>query len=236
MRGTVNKITLLVVIAFLINIAFLPSIDAKTPSNQEGEQVMTVWMPGVTPDDYMAQVTLSDEQYQTFKDKLAYILIVINTTISEESEEGLTITQTEWQQIFNSIDDFVDTIKSTVSDFPDVNVDQIVLDAINAMIDPLAGFIHPAGVISVGVGFTIIPFYGYESFFGTMLRPMFSRYMFGFSRLGGLLSYHRIIGRYKMTILRFSGLFINLGGIGFDKIIGPQIFIGRASFGKSIKL
>jgi hypothetical protein len=197
---------------------------------------MTVWMPGITPDNYITQVALSDEQYQTFKDKLSNILVVINTTISPDGDEGLTITKAEWQQIFNSMYDFINTIKSVVTDFPDVNVDQIVLDAINSQIDPFAGFIHPAGVISVGIGFTIIPFYYYESFVGLMFRPIFSRYLFGFSRLGGLFSHHSILGRYKMTILRFSGLFINFGDIGFDKIIGPQIYIGRASFGKSIKL
>lgn len=211
-----------------------PSIDAKKTLDKE--QLMTVWMPGVTPDNYMARVTLSDEQYQTFKDKLANILVVINNTISSDSDEGSTITNDEWQQIFNSVDVFINTVKSVVTNFPDVDVNQIFMDAINAQIDPFAGFMHPAGVISVGVGFTIIPFYNYESFVGLIFRPIFSRYIFGFSRLGGLISSHSIIGRYKMAILRFNGLFINFGDIGFDKIIGPQIYIGRASFGKSVKL
>ena len=222
------------IVALFLCIAFSPSIDAKKPLNQE--QVMTVWLPGVTEDNYITQVTLSDEQYQTFKDKLVNILVVINTTISPDGDSGLIITEAEWQQIFNSMDDFIDTIKSVVTNFPDVNTDQIVIDAINAIIDPFAGFIHPAGVISIGTGFTIIPFYGYESFMGLMFRPMFSRYLFGFSRLGGLISHHSIVGRYKMAILGFKGLFINLGDIGFDRILGPQIYIGRASYGKSVKL
>lgn len=230
-----KKIVLFAVVLFFLNMAFLPLVDAETPLGQE-EQLMTVWLPGVTQDDYMTQVTVSDEQYQTFKDKLANILVVINTTITEDGDEGVTITETEWKQIFNSVDDFIDAVKSVVSDFPDVDIDQIVLDTINAMIDPFAGFLHPAGIISAGIGFSIIPFYGYESFVGLVFRPIFSRYVFGFSRIGGLLSYHRIIGRYNIFILRFSGLFINFGDIGFDKIIGPQIYIGRASFGKSVKL
>lgn len=222
------------IVALFVCIALSPTIDAKKPLNQE--QVMTVWMPGITKDNYMVQVTLSDEQYQTFKDKLVNILVVINNTISVDGDGGLNITKAEWQQIFNSMDDFIDTIKSFVINFPDVNADQIVIDAINAIIDPLGGIIRPAGVISLGTGFSIIPFYGYESFIGTMLRPIFSRYLFGFSRLGGLISYHSILGRYKMLILGFKGLFINLGDIGFDRILGPQIYIGKAYYGKSVKL
>jgi hypothetical protein len=223
-----------VIVALFVCIAFSPSMDARAPLNQE--QIMTVWLPGVTEDNYITQVTLSAEQYQTFKDKLVNILAVINATISPAGDGGLTITEAEWQQIFNSMDNFIDTIKSVVTNFPNVNTDQIVIDAINAIIDPFAGFIHPAGVISIGTGFTIIPFYGYESFMGLMFRPIFSRYLFGFSRLGGLISHHSILGRYKMVVLGFKGLFINLGDIGFDRILGPQIYIGRASYGKSVKL
>lgn len=227
--GRKNIISVIITSLF-ITILFSPCISAEDPVNQD--QTLTIWMPGVTQDDYFTQIQVSSEDLQTFINNLGVILDVINTTMSPESPGGTTITNEEWQQIGISVNDFINTIKSLDENFPNVNTEQLVSDLIEALFDPLSGILRPSPIFSVGIGFTWVPLYGYESFVGVMLRPMFTRHISGFSRIGGLISNHFKIGRFSIFIVRFSGLFINFGDIGSERIIGPTMYIGTVLFSK----
>jgi len=222
MKLTRKLIPIAVVFLFL-GIAIAPSISAG-----EQEYILTIWMPGVTQDDYFTQIQVSLEDLQIFIDNLGAILDVINTTMSFDSPGGTAITYEEWQQIGISVNDFTNSIRALDVNFPNVDTKQLVSDIIDAFFNPLAGFLPPEPVISIGSGFTWIPFYGYESFFGMMLRPMFTRYFLGFSKIGGLISTYTKFGTYSMITIGFTGLFINFGDVGFDRILGPTIYIGKA--------
>lgn len=222
-----NIIPILVVI-LLFNLVFSPSIGAESPKNPG--DTLTIWMPDITEDDYFVQIEVSSEEKQIFYDKLNAILETINSSISTESPEGKEITKKEWEDISTSLDDFINSIKVLDEYFPDVDTKQLVSDIIDSFFDPFAGFFPPEPVISIGSGFTWIPFYGYESFFGMMLRPMFTRHILGFTKIGGLLSTYTKFGTYSMTMIGFAGLFISFGDIGFDRILGPTIYIGSALF------
>lgn len=222
-----NIIPILVVI-LLFNLVFSPSIGAESPKNPG--DTLTIWMPDITEDDYFVQIKVSKEEKHTFYDKLNTIFEAINSSTSIDSPEGKKITMKEWENITISLNDFINSIKLLDENFPNVDTKQLVSDIIDAFFNPLAGFLPPEPVISIGSGFTWIPFYGYESFFGMMLRPMFTRHILGFTKIGGLISTYTKFGTYSMITIGFTGLFINFGDIGFDRILGPTIYIGSALF------
>ena len=85
---------------------------------------------------------------------------------------------------------------------------------------------------SAGIGFTWIPFYGYETILGLMLRPMLTRYRFRFSHVGVLTQTDFTIGQHLMINICFCGLFINLGDIVSERVIGPTVYIGTVFFYK----
>lgn len=212
------------VAGLFITMLFSPVNVAEEPVGQS--QILTIWMPDVTEEDYFTQIQVTSEELQLFLFDLYEILDAINATISPASQGGIKITNEEWQQIAISLNGFIDSIILLDENFPNVDTQQLVSNMVNAFFDPLAGILRPAPIFSAGYGFTWIPFYGYESFLGVMLRPMFTRHVFGFSRTGGIISSHFKIGKFSMFTFRFIGLFINFGDIGSEKILGPQIYIG----------
>ena len=125
--------------------------------------------------------------------------------------------------------DVIDSIKSLDENFPDIDFEQLIIKIVNSFLNPVSSIFvfHP--MISAGIGFTWIPFYDYETFMGIVVRPMFTRYIFGAIRSGGFLQRYFMIGSFPVFTIRFIGIFINLGGIGQNKIIGPTIYIGTAA-------
>lgn len=225
-----KRIISVIIISFFISLLLFPYISAKNPAYQDN--ILTIWMPGITDDDYFTQVELSEEQLQLFNDKVNETLGVINTKHSPDSTEKSIITLEEWQDISENVSALINSIKLVIEDFPIVDIDILVSNVIEAFFRPLGGYLRPKPIFSAGLGFTWIPFYGYETFFGLMLRPMFTRYRLGFSQVGGLTRTDFTLGQHLMINICFCGLFINIGDIGSDRITGPTIYIGTVFFYK----
>ena len=97
-------------------------------------------------------------------------------------------------------------------------------------------------VLSVGIGFAFIPFYDYETFIGIMIRPIWLWYppvfLGGMGYTGNLninvipprVEYGDRLGSHIVRTTMFSGLYINIGELGYDgKLIGgPMILFGQA--------
>lgn len=97
-------------------------------------------------------------------------------------------------------------------------------------------------ICSVGIGYAFIPFYDYETFLGVMLRPIWLWYPSAFFGGGGYtgnlnlnvipprIEYGDRLGSHIVRTTYFSGLYINVGELGFDgKLIGgPMILLGQA--------
>ena len=96
-------------------------------------------------------------------------------------------------------------------------------------------------IISVGTGWAFIPFYDYETFLGIMIRPMWLLYpplIFGGGGYSGNINvnvlpprieYGDRLGPHVVRTTMFSGLYINIGDLGYDKILGGlMITIGQA--------
>lgn len=225
MKRKKSLISFLVILSFL-NIALMQPVHAEDPTNTG--QTLTIWMPDITQDDYFIQKTISKEDIITINDKLFDILDLFNSAISPESPGGSEITMEEWDEIKISLKDFIQSINSLDETITITNIDQLITDIIDDILNPTAGVFLPHPMISIGLGATWIPSYNYETFVGVMVRPMITRYCIGFSKVGGLMSSYIKIGRYFNLVFGFRGLFINLGDIGFNRIIGPTIYIGRA--------
>lgn len=224
-------------LAFVIILSF--TIVATAPSNiaekpKGREQILTIWMPGITEDDYSTQMEVSEEELQIFNDKLNAFLDVIEAAMSIIGPGGIAITEGEWSQIKDKVNDFINSIRALDVNFPDVDTEQLVANTIDDLLNPFGNTLRPTPMISVGKGFTWIPFYSYEAFAGMMFRPMFTSYLIGFS---GLFKFHIIppsfekylvLGMHRVRLIGFTGLFISFGDVSIDRIIGPVIYIGTA--------
>jgi len=225
MKRKKSLISFLIILSFL-NIALIQPVHAEDPTNTG--QTLTIWMPDITQDDYFIQKAISKEDIITINNKLFDILDLFNSAISPESPGGSEITMEEWDEIKISLKSFIKSINLLEETLTITNIDQLINDIVDAIINPTAGVFLPHPIISIGLGATWIPSYNYETFVGVMVRPMITRYCIGFSKVGGLMSSYIKIGRYFNLVFGFRGLFINLGDIGFNRIIGPTIYIGRA--------
>jgi len=213
-------------ILLLLNIALMQPIHAEDLKDKG--QMLTIWMPDITHDDYFIQTTIYKEDIQSINNKLFEILDLFYSSISPESLGGSEIVLEEWDEIKLNLRYFIQSISSLDETLTITNVEQLIDDIVDAILNPVVGLFPPNPVISIGLGTTWIPFYDYETFVGVMLRPMITRYCIGFSNVGGPASTNIIIGRYFKLVIGFRGLFINFGDIGFNRIIGPTIYIGRA--------
>jgi hypothetical protein len=97
-------------------------------------------------------------------------------------------------------------------------------------------------IVSVGMGYAFIPFYEYEAFLGVMLRPMWLLYppllLGGGGYTGHLnikalpprIEYGDRLGSHIVRTTMFNGLYLNIGELGYDRLIGPgvMILLGKA--------
>jgi hypothetical protein len=97
-------------------------------------------------------------------------------------------------------------------------------------------------IISVGMGYAFIPFYDYETFLGVMLRPMWLLYppifLLGGGYTGNLnvnvlpprIEFGDRLGCHIVRTTIFTGLYINIGELGYDRMFGPgaMLLLGRA--------
>jgi len=96
-------------------------------------------------------------------------------------------------------------------------------------------------IISVGVGYAFIPFYEYEMLFGSMIRPIWLIYLPLILGCGGYtgnlnlnlfpfrIEYGDRLGAHVVRTTFFTGLYLNIGDMGFDRFFGGvMIMLGRA--------
>jgi hypothetical protein len=96
-------------------------------------------------------------------------------------------------------------------------------------------------IVSMGVGYAYVPFYDYETFFGIMVRPIWLFYPpiflggggytgnFNVNWLPGRVEFGDRLGFHIARTTVFSGLYINVGELGYDRIFGGMIMLlGRA--------
>ena len=231
-RDRVKTIVPIAVILLFLVVALSPGITAT--SHKSSTQLLTVWMPGITEDDYSVQMEVEQETINEINNTVNDFIAVVETAMNPDSPGGLNIVYLEWHYLKVSIKEIIDTIKVVVGDdFPEFDIDEFTGSIITSLLNPFKWFFQRAGIISVGRGFAWIPFYDYDTFFGAMIRPIFITHTLGFTGMYHFnpfpirIEYADRIGLYRLTTLAFVGIFINFGDILHEKIIGPVVLIGR---------
>lgn len=231
-RKRVKLLILLAVVISLLTIALSPGITADEYASST--QVLTVWMPGITENDYSVQMEVEKEKINEINNTVNDFLVTVENAMKPGGPGGIDIIYSEWQDLKVSILGIVDKIKEIVGDdFPEFDLDEFTEGVIQSLLNPFKWFFQRAGIISVGRGFSWIPFYDYDTFVGVMIRPIFITHMLGFTGAYHFnpfpvrIEYADRIGLYRLTTLAFVGIFINFGDILREQIVGPVICLGK---------
>ena len=224
-----NKIifTIIAILLFL-GLAFSPVVNAKKSLNTLPK--LTIILNGITDDDCSFEVEVTKDEIDQMNLEVSDFLDVVNNSREPDSLEGVDIAEEEWNDIKICIFTIIDSIGDIVGDeFPAQKAKNYVSSIVGSLFRTLFWLRQP--IISVGFGITWIPFYDYETFLGRLLRPVFIWHLVGFSvslRINPFpppIPYCKL-GSHRIRSLLFDGIFINLGDLGYDSIIGSQLLIG----------
>ena len=217
------------VVLLFVGIAFVPSASAANPRSRDDERTLTIWLPGITEDDFTMQITVTGEQLDELTAAMDNFLDYAELAMGNNK-----INIEEWAEFKTLTTGMITTIKEIIGEqFPDVDTDELVEEIVSTFIEPLGIWPLRASIFSIGRGYTWIPFYNYESFMGVMIRPMFITHTLGFTAVAHAnlfpprLEYADRLGMYRLRTMGFVGLFINLGDVGIDRVIGPVLLIGK---------
>ena len=217
------------VVLLFIGIAFVPSASAANPGSKGDEKTLTIWLPGITEDDFAIQITVTEEQFDELTVAMDSFL-----DYAEFAMDDNEINIGEWAELKTLTVGMITIIKDIVGEqFPDIDTDELVEGVIDTFLGPLGMWSFRAPIFSIGRGYTWIPFYNYESFMGVMIRPIFITHTLGFTAVVHAnlfpprLEYADRLGMYRLRTMGFVGLFINLGDVGIDRIKGPVLLIGK---------
>jgi hypothetical protein len=224
-------ISVAVTMLFLV-MALSPGISAQKPAGKQ--QRLSICIRGVTGKDYSIQIEISKEKLDELNTRLNDSLEIINATMDENSPDGINISVSEWGEIENGVSRMIDLIKTVAGDdFPDEAIKTFIGSLIESLRGPISIIRQP--LLSIGIGFTLVPFYEYETFLGKFLRPVFMRHFIGFSATCRLNPFvlgfpYWYFGYQRVRTFLFTGLLINFGDLGIDRLIGPQLLIGYGCF------
>lgn len=237
-----NNLISFVVILMLI-LPTLTVLAEKPPVSDSKQKNLTINIGGINGEDYSIQVEISNEQFENLSTMLNNTLIdLAKATAFETSPDGKNISDSEWDQVKNGVNCIIDLIQKIVGeDFPNESIKADIAEVIEKLKHPksLGGPIYNLfylcrqPLFSVGVGYTWIPHYDYETFFGKMLRPVFMRHLIGFSATFPIFKFGFVywyFGFQRVWTFLFVGLHINFGDLGINRLIGPQILIGYGFF------
>ena len=231
-------------VVILILISPWLTVAAKEPPKSQGTRKnLTISISGINGEDYSIQIQISDEEFKSLSKLLNDTLIdAAKATAFENSPDGKNVSDSEWNEIENGVDCMIDSIKYIVgNDFPNESIKNDIADVIKSLKEPepLGGPLYNIlslcrqPLFSIGIGYTWIPRYDYETFLGKMLRPVFLRHLIGFSATFPIFKFGFVywyFGLQRVWTLLFIGLHISFGDIGIDRLIGPQILIGYGFF------
>lgn len=232
MKGNIiKKMIPISIILILLGMGISPVISADDP--KENTEELTVWMPGITEDDFSLQMQIEKAEAEMVNDSVNVFMGLIVEVKDPNSPGGENIISEEWGELLVSINSIIYTVQDIVGDdFPVIDVEVFTQSVVNSLLNPFKWFMR-SGIFSIGRGFAWIPFYDYEQFFGFMFRPIFITHMLGFSSMYHFnivpprLEYADRIGLYRYATVGFTGLFLNIGDLGRENVVGPVLLLGK---------
>jgi hypothetical protein len=183
-------------------------------------------------EEYFKQVKVHQKQIDEINNSFNNLMTSIEDLINNDQKgpNGEEITEDEWDIIKYKSYGLVTLLKNTIGiDFPLWECIRLIGTVIGFMIGPFYFLRQP--IFSVGFGFSFIPWYFYESFFGRLLRPIWLTYIAGFTSTYHINPYPpRIpyirLGLHRLRTVLYNGLYINFGELQHDRPLGIIMLIG----------
>ncbi|MDH7517084.1 MAG: hypothetical protein QHH19_01890 [Candidatus Thermoplasmatota archaeon] len=252
-------VVLMLILPGLTVVAKEPFKSASTKPLPEQEK-LTISVIGENGEKYSIQIVLSEDELNSLNFVLHHFLIISEDALDEFGPDGKNISVSEKEDLETGLKNVIDTIDNFASvgdDFPKEYLKKLIADVINDLwnrttspqsqsfpfpiLDKLIKWylrLCRQPMISVGFGWTWIPRYDYESFFGEMRRLIFMHHRVGFAataRFMPLFGPGFPCWKYGLMInvptFYFKGLFINFGKHSFiNRIAGPQLLVGYGVF------
>ena len=244
MKAMKNMICILVV-GLLLTMAMIPAtgvfsletektsvpLDTKPLGVGETEKVLTLMMMS-TDGIETIEGTISEEDYH----ELEVAISELSDFLSENMDEywqDLNIDEDEQEEIAQELEVTITKIREVMPDFPSINIRELLKKLFTISNFPYCIF-DASMIISMGIGRSLIPNYYYEMFLGVMLRPIFIRYVFGFTAIMHLnifpprLEYCNRLGVHRLTTFGFTGFYMSIRDMGVDLPVGLQLILGRS--------
>lgn len=223
----IKKMIPISIILLFLGMAISPVVSA------DDTEELTVWMPGITEDNFSLQMQIEKAEAEKVNASVDVFMGLIEGVKDPNSPGGEKIVSEEWGDLLDTMNSIIYTVQDIVGDeFPEIDVEEFTQGIVFSLINPFKWFMR-SGLLSIGRGFTFIPFYDYEQFFGFMFRPIFVTHMLGFSSMFHFnmipprLEYADRIGIYRYVTIGFTGLFLNIGDLGREGFVGPVMLMGK---------
>ena len=235
-RNSKRKNLLKTIVVFIVILIIIPSstIIASNSQTPTQNKILSVIMNDVDGEDYSIKKEVSEEEFNELNVSVSNLLILSKNTLNDNSPGGKNITANEWDYIQNAIIKIVDLINAVIGTiFPYAIILAFLLSLINLFHGPL--YIIRQPILSFGLGICWVPFYDYETLIGKMIRPIFIRYLIGFSATARINPFrlgvpYMNFGLHRAYTFLFRGILINFTDLGINRVVGPQLLIGYGVF------
>jgi len=228
MKRDKKKIIPIIIVMIFLGVTISSGVNATEP--RICPKVVSVWMPGITEDDYRANIQVTDEQLVQVNQTIRDVTTSLEQAIGDFSPSGEKINSDEWDIIKEKAYAVIDLLAYLIGDdFPEEEAKKTINSVIGRLFGPLWWLRQP--ILSVGFGFIVVPFYEYETFIGRMFRPVNIWYLYGCSislrpnPFRPSVPYGKI-GLHRVRSMLFQGLLVDFGKLGFERRMGPQLLIG----------
>jgi hypothetical protein len=231
-KETKRIIIPILVITLFFTLALSPAITADNDTFKDRQ--LNVLMQDMPKIDQKFIKKVSREQLEEVNDSVNDFIMLVDSSMDENSPAGNDITVSEWEVIKTKIYGLIDLVSVFLGeDFPTEDIKIFVNSVITTIIQNRYFLRQP--IISIGIGITWIPFYDYETMIGKLIKPIFIHHLLGFSATFKLFPFAHGFptikyGLHRMRTFFFTGLLIDFSDLGYNRIIGPQILIGFGVF------
>jgi len=206
-------------------------LDIKTVSVGETEKALTVMMMSADGIETI-EGTISEDDCHELEVTITELSDFLNENMGEYWRD-FKVDESEQEEIAQALEATITKIGEVMPDLPSINIRELLKKLFNISKFPYCLF-DASMIISMGIGRSLIPNYFYETFLGVMLRPIFIRYIFGFTAIMHLniipprLEYCNRLGAHRLTTFGFIGFYMSIRDLGVDMPVGLQLLLGRS--------
>ena len=221
----------IIIAGLFLALAFTPSTAKETPTEGDGLVITIALADSEGLNDI--QIPVDSSEIETLEE---YIQIFKTTCEETRPFEDKEIDEEEKTTLKEKINDVVDSVNSIL-----VSEGHDPIESSFIFKEMFETEIGRSTILSVGRGYTFIPFYDYETFLGVMLRPMWLFYPpivlggggytgnFNVNVFPPRIEFGDRLGCHVVRTTVFTGLYINIGELGVDVFTnGGIVLLGSA--------